>query len=299
LTFDGARADKNRTAPAQLTYLRGATHAYFNSKFELHYTNPAEKLRYENGAHLSRAQQEDFFIHYVSHFLDIYAKKNAASAVGTYDINSPEPSKMYGYNVTASFISPGGEKLISPKENSSELYTYGEATAEYVALEVNDFELLFQHGGGMLDYYPLYRLRWKDKTGTVVFKTGPRDFSEFASICLYVSAIPSEELNANGADQALTVALKDSKGKESRVTVSAGTAALSWYPGEKMLYQSLVEEAPEKYYWEGETPLCGLRIPVSFFKGIDLKDVKQLQLEFDQTNSGAIMISEIWAMPPS
>lgn len=91
-------------------------------------------------------------------------------------------------------------------------------------------------------------------------------------------------------DQSLTVTLRDAAGKEASVEVKAGESALTWQEG-------TVESIPvsgreDLLQYSTFTPLGTLRLDTAAFSGVDLGEITQVKLTFDQP-SGSIMLREI------
>ena len=48
--------------------------------------------------------------------------------------------------------------------------------------------------------------------------------------------------------------------------------------------------------WLGHTPLSELRIPLCYFTGTNLRRISEVEIRFDQTDRGAIMLSGIYVL---
>jgi dienelactone hydrolase len=279
--FDEAQKTQGRKSPASIAYLRGGNHAFFCRSFSQNDTG---------GVNLTREQQEDFTIRYISQFLDVLSKGNAPS--GLFDTSAPEPGKMYGYDVVASYFTPGRVSLLSVTDGNGKVKANG-AELKYVEQSPN-WKELFRHPG-YPDQLPLYNIRWTDKTGVVSIAPETTAFTPYKALSIYVAADSSDKLNAPDGPQAFTVTLKTKSGAGQSVIVPQGTAALSYYPGKE---ESIKEsDGSVTRYWTGEMPLGDLRIPLSYFNAIDLSDVSEISLELNQTDSGAVMISGIYLEP--
>jgi dienelactone hydrolase len=279
--FDEAQKTSGRKSPASIVYLRGGNHAFFCRSF-----------KQSDGAKagLKRKQQEDFTVRYISQFLDVSSQGNAPS--GLFDTSAPEPNKMYGYDVVASYFTPGRMSLLSVTGGNGKVKANG-AELKYVEQEING-KIFFTHPG-YPDKLPLYNIRWTDKKGAVSIVPETSAFAPYKSLSVYVATDSSDKLNAKGEPQAFTVTLKTKSGAAQSVVVPKGTAVLSYYPGKKESIKEFDDSVTE--YWTGEMPLGDLRIPLSYFNAIDLKDVSEISLELNQTDSGAIMVSGMYLEP--
>ena len=107
---------------------------------------------------------------------------------------------------------------------------------------------------------------------------GTRDVSAFRALQFRASVNFGDARNAVGAPQNLTVVLSDRK-NSSRVTVSNVSRSLFYPPGEKTHVPKLL--------------LNTVRVPLSAFQNIDMTNITSVRFEFDQTSSGALLISDI------
>ncbi|MDR1319957.1 MAG: dienelactone hydrolase family protein [Gracilibacteraceae bacterium] len=280
--FDEIQKTPGRKCPAAIVYLRGANHAFFCRSFARGDDDRADRL--------TRERQEDFTARYISQFLDVFSKGGAPS--GLFDTSVPQPRRMYGYDVVASYCPPGKVSLLSVTEGNGQVTAKG-AELRYVVQTING-KTLFRHPG-YPEELPLYNIRWTDRAGAVSVAPETADFTPYRALSVYLAVDSSDRLNAPGEPQALTVALKTRSGAERSVVVPKGIAALSYHPGEKASVKEFDGSVTE--YWTGQMPLGDLRIPLSFFNAIDLGEVSEISLSLDQTDSGAIMISGMYLTP--
>jgi len=283
LLYDYIRKQPERTAPVSFTYIRGANHAFFNRTFLW------DDARSEVDR-LTREQQEDFTMRYTAAFLSVFAK--GKEPFGTWDTNEPQPVTMFGYPVTASSFVPGSRLLLAPSEKGlKDISTAGDVEIRYLLKTWLD-DVLFNHPGANMNdrELPLYSIRWTDKNGGVKLPAG--DFSGFTALTLYIAVDSSDSLNADGEDQSLTITISDKSGAAQSILIPKGTSALAWHDGNELTVELF--EAPDLIVWEGFMPLVALRIPLRLFDEIDLSSVSEITLDLDQTDSGAIMLSEIY-----
>ena len=106
------------------------------------------------------------------------------------------------------------------------------------------------------------------------------------------SSNDSNELNPQGEYQAFTVNLTDASGNSQRVIIPAGTNALARHPG--YMFETEWLNGETQMFWAGYTPLGELRIPLSYFGDVDLSAVAEVAVIFDQTPSGAVMLSGMY-----
>ena len=115
--------------------------------------------------------------------------------------------------------------------------------------------------------------------------TGARDVSGFTWLTFRVSVNFADTRNPSGIGQNFSVVLTDGTGATSSVTVNSFSDVLFYPPGTT-----------------GPVPkvlLNTARIPVSAFSGVNLSDIRSVQFRFDQSPSGALLISDVaFASPP-
>ena len=115
--------------------------------------------------------------------------------------------------------------------------------------------------------------------------TGARDVSGFTWLTFRVSVNFADTRNPSGIGQNFSVVLTDGTGATSSVTVNSYSDVLFYPPGTT-----------------GPVPkvlLNTARIPVSAFSGVNLSDIRSVQFRFDQSPSGALLISDVaFASPP-
>lgn len=131
---------------------------------------------------------------------------------------------------------------------------------------------------------------WTESGQALRFKLpqGSEDLSGYTAVSLRAALNPLSELNKTGDYQSFSIQLTDSKGK---------TATLSTRPDEPALVfpDGYTEEDHffEGGLFTGRVPLTTVRVPLSNFSGIDLQDIREVALVFDQTPSGSLFISDV------
>jgi hypothetical protein len=56
--------------------------------------------------------------------------------------------------------------------------------------------------------------------------------------------------------------------------------------------------ATETGFFTGLAPLTTIRLPLVGFAGVDLSDIAEIALVFDQTGSGALFVADVEAVRP-
>ncbi|HEX8557431.1 MAG TPA: hypothetical protein VF668_04990 [Pyrinomonadaceae bacterium] len=115
---------------------------------------------------------------------------------------------------------------------------------------------------------------------------GARDVGAFRWLTFRVSVNFADTRNPAGIGQNFTVVLTDGAGATSAVTVASYSDVLFYPPGS-------VGPVPKVL-------LNTARIPVSAFSGVNLSDIRSVQFKFDQSPSGALLISDVaFSSPPA
>ncbi|HEX8687092.1 MAG TPA: hypothetical protein VF654_11340 [Pyrinomonadaceae bacterium] len=132
------------------------------------------------------------------------------------------------------------------------------------------------------------RTGWSSTTATYTnnLPTGATNVSGFRWLTFRVSVNFADTRNPSGIPQNFRVVLTDGTGATSAVTVASYSDVLFYPPGS-------VGPVPK-------VVLNTARIPVTAFSGVNLSDIRSVQFKFDQSPSGALLISDVsFASPPA
>ncbi|MCL2445926.1 MAG: hypothetical protein FWD06_04070 [Oscillospiraceae bacterium] len=293
LVFDQILMENTNQSFANLVYLRGANHNFFNRMTpnddrEREFAHPD---RVPQSQWLTREQHEGFLKHYASAFLAVVTGQT--EAFGAFSSSRAQPATMFERAMISSTYFPMQRVIAVPSEESSQtVAATGSATVSFFLQSWEAAEGFFWHPAVQGRYepeLPLYALAWDGGNGAAQFNLTAGDFSAHDAISLYVAIDSSNALNAEGEAQAFTVTLTDGDGTQRSVLIPAGTSALSWHGG-----YTWYDEWMEADAWAGVMPLSDLRIPLAYFDGVDLRNVTELTITFDQTASGSVMLSGIY-----
>lgn len=198
------------------------------------------------------------------------------------------PEQYDGYPVMAR-VDAGGQVLYQAGPDCAKSLTTDGVTAEAVnACSTLDHTAgSFRIPGSFL-HYDLTRLGWESADASATIPV-TADLEQAAYLQLDLAQDSGDARNRR-QDQSLTVTLRDAAGKEASVQVPAGTPALTWQEG-------TVESIPvagreDLLQYSTFTPLGTLRLDTAAFSGVDLGEITQVKLTFDQP-SGSIMLREI------
>jgi hypothetical protein len=131
------------------------------------------------------------------------------------------------------------------------------------------------------------RTGWSALTATYTnnLPTGSTNVSGFKWLTFRVSVNFEDTRNPAGIPQNFRVMLTDGTGATSAVTVSSFSDVLFYPPGS-------VGPVPK-------VVLNTARIPLTGFSGVNLSDIRSVQFKFDQSPSGALLISDVAFSSPA
>lgn len=198
------------------------------------------------------------------------------------------PDQYAGYPIMAR-VDAGGDVLYRATADSAENLQ----TSDTVAEAVNACSTLDHTAGsfripGSFLQYDLTRLRW-EKAGASVTIPVTADLRQASYLQIDLAQDSGDERNRQ-QDQSMTVTLQDKNGKNASVEVKAGTPALTWQEG---TVESLPATGQDTFLqYSTFTPLGTVRLNPEDFDGVNLGQITQVTLTFDQP-SGSIMLREI------
>jgi hypothetical protein len=130
---------------------------------------------------------------------------------------------------------------------------------------------------------------WSERDAALRFSLPEgSDISQFTAISLRAAVDPLSSLNEAGAYQAFTIQLVDEKGNTAVMNTRAVEPALRFPVGSNEKNDSF-----DGGWFTGRVPLTSIRMLLSGFTGVDLTEVREISLLFDQTPSGTLFISDI------
>ncbi|MCC6170151.1 MAG: hypothetical protein IT329_23230 [Caldilineaceae bacterium] len=138
---------------------------------------------------------------------------------------------------------------------------------------------------------------WSQPGAALRFVLPPEagDLSRYAAFSLRAAVDPLSALNKADTAQRFTVQLTDRAGVTATVQTRPAEPALRFPLG-------YVEDNPHfgGDLFSGRVPLTTLRVSLSDFAGVDLSDIGEVVLLFDQSPSGALFMGDLeWVRPPA
>ncbi|GMQ57842.1 hypothetical protein AN1V17_22370 [Vallitalea sediminicola] len=298
-TFDILKEDKSRESFASLVFLKGAGHNFFNDNVSKDDRQFYSDLTDEDTSiFLTREQQRQFLIDYSIDFLNKALGKKVESNL--FEVNSFTLDEAYGLKVKTSYLTANRLEVIKATEDQKVKKNDLKGNNLVQDLEVKylidsnipnrDQLLNFEHPSNF-DGYGLFRLNYSNRGAkfTMEIPVNKKDMSEYKALSLYLALNPDSDLNRPKENQAFTIIVKDNKGKEAKVILDDNTPALTWPEGKSKTNEFTT-------YWSLKTPLSEARIPFGEFEEIDFSDVFSITIQFDQKESGSILLRNIALM---
>lgn len=279
--FDQLENTSQRSSGTDLIYLENGNHGGFSTvlvrpdPFADRDTLPLV---------MEPEKQQAFFSAYVMDFV----KTVLATGKTPLETVATLPEQYAGYPIMAR-VDAGGDVLYRAAVDSVENLQ----TADAVAEAVNACSTLDHTAGsfripGSFMQYDLTRIRW-EKAGSTVTIPVSADLRQASYLQMDLAQDSGDERNRQ-QDQSMAVTLRDAKGREASMKVAAGTPALTWQEGTVESIPVTGEDSFLQY--STFTPLGSVRLNPEDFNGVDLGQITQIVLTFDQP-SGSIMLREI------
>lgn len=293
--YEPARAAAGRASPMQITLLSGANHNGFN---------PA--LAAEDGlgatapncvapaGRIDAADQRAFLVAYAREFLA--ATFDGAAPGPAWQPGDPAPAELFGQRVQTALLAPSaereallaldGETLAGPAGGS--VTATEPLSATLCSLDEGAACNAGQYGvpAAAQSKLRLALLTWSTPGGALRVEL-PKDMRDLSGLTALQLRLALNGLDpSNAAGQALSVVLRDASGAEARVTLGKELAALQ--PP-----QTVLKDPDLVPYLAGDAPLTVARVPLSAFTGVDLSQIVAVELVFDQTDAGSILLSDL------
>lgn len=198
---------------------------------------------------------------------------------------SPSPSKLYGMNVLNKYCS--GDKAVLYSPDVSPFIKNAKFDIENVvesSISDLDTAINFNEPTTVMEL-KLKKLKWEKEHPNITVPLKINDFSDYNAINLRWAIDSSSALNVV-SQKVATVTIEDKRGNKSSVTLNSENALRKIDGREKTSENGVVN-------WSRYTPLSDTRIPVSIFKNIDLKNIKTINISFDNADSGSVYLESI------
>ena len=311
--FEGPRLAADQSEWAASAWLERANHNAFNSIL------PGDMVTHRDRSDcetlLDGDTQRAWLVDYAGDFLtalfdaDAGAASDAMARLGI-DVKSPAPDELYGLAARAAFLAPPSDRLtlMIPAE-AGELVVNrlgGDVTAEdvathfcpkgfYSAAMLPGSEPCRRNYVTVPGQPPHTVVSWDASDAALRFALpdGAGDLSDFTTLSLRAAVDPASSLNEPGQGQAFSVQITDRAGNRATVQTRPDEPALGFPAG---FMQK--DEFTETGFFTGIVPLTTIRLALNDFAGVDLSDISEIALLFDQTPSGALFLADLELVHP-
>ena len=121
-----------------------------------------------------------------------------------------------------------------------------------------------------------------------VLPEGAGDLSGYTALSLRAAIDPASPRNAVDSPQAFSVQLTDRAGNRATAQTRPGEPALGFPPGTMQ-----VDSVMPTGFFTGLVPLTTIRLALRDFAGIDLANIGEIALLFDQRPSGSLFVGDL------
>jgi dienelactone hydrolase len=306
--YDRAR-NTVRSLPLLQVAIHGANHDFFNEVWPDEWgvaaagtipTDPGGACDPTGPARLTRPRQERAGATIVSAFLR-GTLRDDARALASLGVGGPPPRTIAGVPVTTRTQEPTARRIdVAPLDGSPYALSQTAGGGRITPVGLASLDLCrpgapadAASGGGDPDdraeacppaWFPQaqaadeLRAAWTAPGARLLLAPAarPTDLRGVVAVSIAVAPTPPEadpDLNAPGAARPFIVALVDASGRRAVVPVSSAEPAVR--------------------AWPTLTVLGTVRIPISRFRGVDLRRVARLELVFDRTPRGAVLVTDV------
>lgn len=299
--FETANQDQNRTALAAFTLIWGANHNFFSQAvIEDDYTRqPNNRFLCEPGFssdRLSRSAQEQFLINYSRDFLSaLFAPDGGHWSRLGLDVRHGAPQTLYGAKVTTNLFLNHRRRLLTNQRDHyhGNLDPQLARTWHYPQPLTIEFCPAFSschHRPSLWPEFPdVWQIRWMAAGESLIIPIRPdqADVSQFDAMQLRLATDPED--GRQDRQSTLAVVLRDHQGQARRVDLPPTLLALRLPPPD-----------PDYGYTGFRVYPTAVRVPLAQFQGVNMQELAQVELWFDQATTGSIDLAELsFVMDPS
>lgn len=197
----------------------------------------------------------------------------------------PAPSKLYGMKVLNKYYNKDKEVLYS-SNSTSKLRRFKIGVEDVIESSVKDIdEAINFNEPTTVSELKLKKLTWDSKNPFVKIPLKGVDLSKHNALN-FRWAIDSSSLLNVISQKVATITVEDINGDKSSVTLGSENALRKIEGKEKVFGNGSMN-------WSRYTPLSDTRVPISVFKNIDIENIKNISISFDNSSSGSIYLESI------
>lgn len=315
--YEAARLAPQQAQWATSAWLERGNHNYFNQLL------PDDPFRGAIGAGgasrpdcepiLEPGVQQAFLVDYAADFLTTVWSQDPAAVGETaarlgLDAQAPAPDELYGLPARVAVLAAAADRqpLLVPAraEELAANLVGGSVTEEgitahfcpeghYSPATLPGSEPCRRVNVTIPGQPALVVVSWAGPGGVWRFSlpAGQGDLSGHTALSLRAAVDPLSPLNLAASEQAFTLQLTDRAGNRAAVPTRPGEPALAFPAG-------LVQEDEFAEFFTGPVPMTTIRWMLTDLAGVDLANIGEIALLFDQTPSGSLFVADIeWVSP--
>lgn len=269
-------------------FLKGANHNYFNNSIQRDDAKMLASSR-ELSAQLTKEQQQAFLQAFAADFF----YRTLQQDTSFLSLDEPQPDTMYGERVSVLYRNAQSDVLLSAGDAAG--YTTENLTAETKrdAWYFKQDELLVDtitSGDDAQQSRQLLKIDWADGPGVFKFTPLVTDWTKHSALVLDLVVDAADEKNGQVGYQRFALRITDAQGNMVRVNLPDQLQALIRAPGELNSTQVFEETI---YFWSISTPLSSVMLPLAVFEGVNLAEVKSVELLFEDTAAGSLLLESV------
>ncbi|MEG2231647.1 MAG: hypothetical protein RRX92_06420 [Lachnospiraceae bacterium] len=277
-------SEKQQRASAVL--LKKANHNYFNTVLTV---NDAERTGQDITGQLTKEQQRDFLKNYVVMNADIFFGGVYTDTI--FDPHVETTDKINGLDVVT-YLKTQGLVVLADEETA-----YQGNGQVLISREIDSTKLPQDTTPGIAtallgeDSLRVTRFLWHTKNAFVTIPLSRSDWRDFGSLGITVMPDPYNEANKKGEAQGFTLVLEDRLGHRAGVVITQDSQLIAYPRGEMATLD--LEEQGMIYFWDGVTVPVDIRIPLSYFDTLDLKNISKCSILLNQKEEGCFYLQSI------
>ncbi|HRQ41352.1 MAG TPA: hypothetical protein PLD25_25820 [Chloroflexota bacterium] len=307
LFYEGARQNPEQQEWVTSVWLERANHNSFNSIL------PGDFLRLDDRPDcetlLTGEAQRAFLADYATDFLTIVFSNDtpattAAAARLGLDAQSPAPDVLLGLPARVSVLAAATDRQTLFIPNSADELTTNLVGGAVLAEGVTTFfceagyftpsvkpgsEPCLRANVTIPGNPAMVVVSWEQPGAALRFALpeGAGDLRDYTTLSLRTAVDPLSPLNETGQPQAFSVQLTDRAGATAVVSTRADEPALAFPSGETQADDLFGE------MFTGRAPMTTIRWQLNDFTGVDLSQIAEIALLFDQTDSGSLFMGDV------
>jgi hypothetical protein len=299
--YESARFDPERTELFTSVYLENGNHNNFNTVLE---ADPLIENRPDcaEGMVLAAADQQDFVVQYAVDFLQtVYGENGAIDAKLGLDPTQSPPTDLYNFPAQITTLYPSANRLtvIQPQsdaELNQNLLGGAVTTTNVTTLFCDEGYYVPDNNPGsegckrvnfnQPGFPQQLVLSWETMGAEwrTAVSNPNTDLSDYTALQLRVALDPLSEQNPAGEPQSFTVELVDGDGNRAQLT----TPEIPYPVGENQ-----ANDFFEGGHFSGNVLMNVVHLPLSALTAVDLANITEIALIFDQTPSGTLFLADL------